>query len=195
MKPTPGPRANGADRRSGGHLLDEESPRPLRLVLGTLMAKARRADLAVARIRLGVVDLTPAEAGGLDRCRVLLGTLDVQSLEAGPTGGRAALETLRDFLASGRLLVRTSRTCGWTPDFSVFTGLPVMPSIPAGAVCLVGAHYFYQQPESGASLTAVIPDPRSIVLAARRFERLWSEADDVSYVVAETIERFLAAGP
>jgi hypothetical protein len=33
------------------------------------------------------------------------------------------------------------------------------------------------------------------VLAARRFERLWSEADDVSYVVAETIERFLAAGP
>lgn len=194
MNTSSGPSANGAGRSAGGHLIDEESPRPLRLVLGTLMAKSRTADLAIARIRLGVVDLTPAEAS-LGRCRVLLGTLDVHSLETGATGGHAALETLRAFLASGRLLVRTVRTRGWTPDFSVFTGLPVLPSVPAGAICLVGAHYFYQQPESGASLTAVLSDPRSVALAARRFERLWREADDVAPVVGETIERFLATGP
>jgi hypothetical protein len=105
-------------------LLDEQTAPSVRTVIGTLLSRAAEADFAIARIRLGAVDLTPDELAAVRRCRVLVGRLDVQSLAAARHESDAGLDALLAFLASGRIEVRSAGATGWATDFSIFRGLP-----------------------------------------------------------------------
>jgi hypothetical protein len=182
------------NRRAGpaaaGCLLDEQSDPPLRHVLGRLLAAAGTADLAIARMRLAGIDLSPSELGGVGRCRVLIGALDMEMLEAGPAIG-THLRSLAAFLASGRVQIRANRTRSWAPDFSVFAGLPQRPALPDGRICLIGTHYFYKYPTTGPAFTTVLADVGSVRRATRRFGELWETADDVLPVITETFERMV----
>lgn len=168
-------------------LIDEFNEPPLRQTLGRLLASARTADLAIAHLRLGGLDLSPSEAGGLQRCRVMLGHLDAATLLGAPddSSGRAYLQILAAFVASGRLELRTAPHHTWNPDFSIFRGLPADRS-----VCLVGAHYFGRPyPRFGIGFTGIMTHPGAVQLCARRFEELWEAGYDILPVVADTIHR------
>jgi hypothetical protein len=177
-----------------GVLLDERSGTTVRHVIGLLLTRAREADFAVARIRLGAIDLTAAELARVRRCRVLLGRLDVQSLAAAPDGHAASLAGLLGFLRSGRIEVRSAGGSGWTADFSVFRGLPPDPVLPLGHACLVGAHSFWNvDAAAGPSFTCMLGSPGATVRATRRFEELWCAAYDVLPVLIQTIVATLDA--
>lgn len=182
-------------------LADERSSPTFREVVGQLLRHARLADFAVARIRLQAVDLEAAELAGLDRCRVLLGRLDVHTLTAAPSTGVESpgpsrlrhLRVLAGFAASGRLQVRVSAGQMWVPDFSVFHGLSCPAAVPSGAVCLLGAHTFaHFHPVVGPSLTSVMGAAQAVRRAGRQFAELWELGYDVLPVVAETLEAVLA---
>jgi hypothetical protein len=181
--------------RSGMLLAHEAAGQPpLREVLGTLLCQATHADVAVAHLRLFAIDLSPAEAAGLARCRVLLGRLDAAGLdELGPAGDGVAprARALITLLDSGRVRVRSGGALAWCPDFSIFRGLPRTAAAPAGAACLVGAHFF-NRPHAGpgAALTALLTGERAVALAGERFDALWHGAHDVD----EAVRGALAAG-
>jgi hypothetical protein len=172
-------------------LIDERSIPTLRFTLGQLLASAKTADIAITHLRLAGLDLTSAEATGLEKCRVMLGRLDAAalndaSLEA--EGFRHRVQLLRQFAHSGRLEIRTAPHHVWNPDFSVFSGLP-----DNECLALVGAHYFGQPyPLYGLVLTCVLKQPHAIRLCRSRFEELWQAGYDVLPVVADTLDRFAA---
>jgi hypothetical protein len=180
----------------GPLLLDERASPPLREVIGALLASAREACFAVARVRLAGIDLSASELAGVRRCRVLLGRLDADVLadaEAAARRGelRRNLQVLAAFLASGRVEVRAAGLEAWVPDFSVFMGLPA-DAVPGGCAAIVGGHYFHRPfPVTGPSLTCVIPGGAAARRAARRFEELWAAAHDVLPVVEDAIARAL----
>ena len=92
----------------------------LRGYLGRELAGASAAAFAIRRIRLARLDLLPEELRSVQRCRVLLGRLDADTLAdagASPTSARTA--TLLDMAASGRLEVRSAGLLAWEPDFSL----------------------------------------------------------------------------
>lgn len=168
-------------------LIDERSQRPLRAIIGNLLVSSERADIALARVRLAALDLTEEEARGPDSCRVLLGQLDASTLldavgdHAGPT---PELARLADWLASGRLEVRSAGIGAWTPDFSVFR------DHDHTATCLVGAHYFGSpQLTVGPSVTAVTQDEPAALLLEGRFQELWDGAHDVAPAIQEVLGR------
>jgi hypothetical protein len=170
-------------------LIDETTSPGLRAVLGRLLATAERADFAVMNVRLAGVDLTPGEAGGIRACRFLLGRLDAASL---PQQGADPLRMrgLRALVAAGRIEIRSAGLASWTPDFSVFRGVP--GNGDASDVCVIGAHYFGMPPAAtGPSLTCILSGARAVALAARRFEALWERAHDVSTAVIDAIDRLL----
>lgn len=167
-------------------LVDERGAVPVRDRIGRLLSAARRADFALARIRLAALDLTPREVGHSERCRVLLGQLDAGTLmdvgEAVPATARERLGVLRAWMASGRLQVRSAGIAGWVPDFSIFRGPP--------DAALLGAHYFGSTyPAAGPSFTAIVTDPSSIILLAARFDELWALGHDVLPAVRDVVER------
>lgn len=169
-------------------LLDEGVVPPLGSVLGTLLSRAAHADLAIAHVRLAHVDLTPLDLRHV-RCRLLLGHLDVEALNAlggaGPDARQRLLAIAR-FLDSGRLDIRAAGLLRWKPDFSVFR-LPA----PHGTVALVGAHYFVDPDVvGGPALTCVLRTSASVERVQRRFEELWSRARDVSDVVRGELRAF-----
>jgi hypothetical protein len=171
-----------------GVLLDERSGTSVRQVIGLLLSRAREADFAVARIRLGAVDLTAAELATIRRCRVLLGRLDVQSLAAAPDTHAHAMTTLLAFLRSGRIQVRSAGGGSWHNDFSIFRGLPADQVLTRGAACLVGAHSFWNpQASEGPSFTCVLGSPGATARAGRRFDQLWEHAYDVLPVLIQTV--------
>jgi hypothetical protein len=129
-------------------LLHDDAAPSARQIIGHMLAHAATADFAIARIRLATVDLSEAEAEGRATCRVLLGRLDAETLGAGliadadrPTRG-AQILALKRLIESGRLQVRSAGTHRWSPDFSVARGLAARPTMPAGELCMVGAHFF-----------------------------------------------------
>jgi hypothetical protein len=178
----------------GGTLLDDRSTPPLRDVIGTLLSCARRADFAIGNVRLAAIDLSDLELARLEHCRLLLDRLDVNMLADAATvrgtDGRAArsLDVLNTFAHSGRLEIRAAgRTC-WSPDFSVFHGLPVSAVAVEGAACLVGAHYFSQPvARDGVSLTCALTGSAAVRDAASHFESLWCRAHDVLPVVRDLL--------
>ena len=171
-----------------GILLDEQSGTSVRQVIGLLLSRAREADFAIARIRLGAVDLTPGELAAVRHCRVLLGRLDVQSLAAAPDSHPQAMAALLDFLHSGRIEVRSAGGASWHNDFSIFRGLPADHVLPRGQACLVGAHSFWNpQAADGPSFTCVLGSPGATARAARRFAHLWNRAYDVLPVLIQTV--------
>lgn len=183
---------------SAGVLLDDRRHPPLRAVIGRLMTRATSADFAVARVRLTAVELTEQEVRTLERCRVLLGRLDVDALSTPDSGGRptpaavASLHTLRSFLHSGRIEVRTAGATLWVPDFSILGGLPRQPGLASGAACLVGAHYFARPyPTRGPALTCLLTGEESVASARERFEDLWELGYDVLPVIADRLDALL----
>lgn len=182
-----------------GVLLDDRRHPPLRQIVGRLLARATTADFAIGRVRLAAVDLTEPELRRVQRCRVLLGRLDAETLTA-PPGAQAPapdsaghLLTLRAFLESGRVSVRTAGSTLWLPDFSVLDGLPPTSGFSGGAVCFIGAHYFARPyPTRGPALTCLLAGPGSIASARERFEELWEIGYDVLPVILETLDALLA---
>ena len=171
-----------------GVLLDEQSGTSVRDVIGLLLSRARDADFAIARVRLGAIDLAPAELATVRRCRVLLGRLDVQSLSAAPDSHARSMAALLDFLRSGRIHVRSAALASWHNDFSIFRGLPADSVLPRGQACLIGAHSFWGPHVSeGPSFTCVLGSPGATARASRRFEQLWNQAYDVLPVLVQTV--------
>lgn len=169
-------------------LLDEATTPPLRVVLGTLLSRADGADVAMAQVRLGHVDLSELELRRV-RCRLLLGHLDVATLTAlGPSSvdAQRRLQAIARFLDSGRLDIRAAGLLRWKPDFSVFR-LPGSDD----AVALVGAHYF-SDPDvvGGPALTCVLRTRTSVQRVQRRFTELWRHARDVRDVVRAELRNF-----
>jgi hypothetical protein len=170
-------------------LMNEGTAPCVRDVLTRLISSAATADFAVAHVRLAAVNLSAEEAAGISDCRFLLGRLDAGSL---PTAAGVAVEPvkllgLRRLIAANRIRIRSTGMASWTPDFSVFRGLP-SPGRPD--VCVLGAHYFASPPASSA-LTCVMDEPRAVAMALRRFESLWRGGHDVAGVVIDSIDRLL----
>jgi hypothetical protein len=185
-------------------LLDEEGTPSARQVIGSLLAAATHAEIAVSHVRLGAIDLVDTETGRVQQCRVLLDRLDAGSLAslAGHAVERAerdALALLR-FITSDRVELRSAGISSWRPDFSIYRGLSACrpghdARAPARtrAACLVGAHYFGQPPAAPA-FTCLIDDAAAVDVALRRFEQLWLRSHDVSDVVIAAVARLADAG-
>ncbi|HEX9109543.1 MAG TPA: SNF2-related protein, partial [Longimicrobiales bacterium] len=176
-------------------LLDESHL--LRDVLGPLMARAQSADFALARLRLGAIDLRPQELGALSRCRVLVerleGVTGGDELAGSPLSVRRRLRLLLAFLESGRVEVRVAGGRCWTPDFSVLHGLRRADGALVDGVAALGAHYFSKPyPVSGPALTCVTSAGDTVRLLAGRFEEIWSSGYDVAFVLAERLRRLIA---
>jgi hypothetical protein len=174
-------------------LLDERCQPRLRHVIGALLAAAETADFAVARVRLGAIDLSPAETGGVRRCRILLGRLDhsgLNELMAADDDRSRQLRALAAFLDSGRVEVRSAGMAEWLPDFSVYHRL-ADDGRGHDSACVVGAHYFHLPPVDGASLTCVLRDVGAVMRATHRFEELWRQGHDVLPAVLDSIRRLV----
>ncbi len=174
-------------------VVDERSERPLRPLIGELLTSCAHADLALQRVRLAALDLTDQEVHGPRRCRVLLGQLDAWTLldaDSGPARDRAGLGRLHDWLASGRLEVRSAGIGAWTPDFSIFHHVPAPPT------CLLGAHYFGSpQLAVGPSVTVVISEAAAARLLQRRFNELWERAHDVAPAIVAVLRGAVGGDP
>lgn len=162
----------------------------LRQRIGALLAGARSADFAVARIRLAGIDLSAAELAGVERCRVLLGELDASTLADAAESGvvparRAALGRLLAFARSGRLQVRSAGLGAWMPDFAIIGAPTGPPTTLLGAIYL-GPPYL----TVGPSLTCVTHSPMAAALAAPRFDELWERGHDVLPAIIEVLERY-----
>ncbi|MEJ2502592.1 MAG: hypothetical protein P8177_04615 [Gemmatimonadota bacterium] len=167
-------------------LLDERTDPSLRRVIGRLLLGSRTADLALDRVRIAVLDLTEAEMRAPRRCRVLLGRLDASMLldAVAGNGRQDSIGGLLNWLASGRLQVRSAGFGAWTPDFSVFE------AADGCRTALVGAHYFGSpQLATEPSLTVAVRDPEACAHLGRRFDQVWDRAHDVAPAIADVLER------
>lgn len=179
-------------------LVDERDV--LRDAVGPLMARARAADFAVARLRLAAVDLRPGELGGLTACRVLVERLDTITSGAAPGASRSALSErlalLLAFLESGRVQVRVAAGRCWAPDFSLIRDIRRPDSVVVAGVSATGAHFFSRPyPVSGPAFTYLSPDPVTLAILAGRFQESWDHGYDVSFVLAERMRRLLGHEP
>jgi hypothetical protein len=179
--------------RMSSWLLDDHTDPPLRLWIGSLLARAEEADFAISRIRLHVLDLSARELGRVRRCRVLLGRLDARTLEEVMESGRDGsarrqhLRALRSFLSSGKVEVRSAGLAAWSPDFSILRGLE---GAPAEAAAFVGAHYFARPyPIDGLALTCLITAPGQVARLRERFEDVWEQGYDVADIVRDSLEQ------
>ena len=170
-------------------LFDGRGAQTLRGVLGNALAGSREASFAIRRIRLARVDLLPDELRGVERCRVLLGRLDADTLaDAGggsPTSARTA--ALLDMASSGRLEVRSASLLTWDPDFALignrseddlllFGSIQFSPPLP-------------QRPVEELSMSCAVRDAAAVRAAAARFEELWERAHDALEPVLDALCR------
>ena len=168
-------------------LLDELQVPSVRETIGRLFSTAQRADLAIARVRLAAVDLRSDEIGSLQRCRLLLSTVDANllhdsSAQTSPER-RRIVERLIAWASSGRLELRSCGVLAWSPDFSIYHH-----DGRTRDVALVGAHYFQSMFSGhGVALTCVIRQQAAVRHAAERFEELWSSGYDVLPVVVDAL--------
>src|SRR5512140_2119173 len=177
-------------------LLDERTL--LRDALGPLLARARGADFAVARFRLGAIDLHGNELAGLERCRLLIERLqaisDGDALAASREEVRARLALMSAFLESGRVEVRAAGGPSWAPDFSVLSDVARADGARPVRVGVLGAHFFARPyPLTGPALTQITADPGVAAMLAERFEELWQDGYDVGFVVADRLRRLVAS--
>lgn len=172
-------------------LIDEKSTPTLRTVLGSMLARAERADFAIHRIRLAAIDLSSGELGHVRQCRVILGRVDADLLQLRPTtspgDSLAAARRLTTFLQSGRLEVRACPRIPWAPDFSILHDITLADGHAFGSACLVGAHWFREPPTAGPSLTSISREPAAVRRALQRFTELWNNAHDVRPAVEDAL--------
>jgi len=154
------------------------------------LARAASAlDVAIARIRLDALDLTPRELGRAARIRVLVRELDAFRLEGEALAlardplRRGAFRLARRGLRERGLHVRAAPLGGWTPDFTVFGGEGGPEAV------LLGLHRFRRPyPHRGPAWAAAFGPPEA-VRAAARFEALWEGAHDVGPAVRQVLDR------
>jgi hypothetical protein len=175
-------------------LLDDRSGVPLRDVLGSLLASARRAAIAISRIRLRAIDLAAAETGRVVDCRIILGRLDTRGLAGLAAHDQATVRNLQlvhAFLTSGRVRIHSAGMHDWLPDFSVYEELR-----DGGAACVVGAHYFRDPPvDAGPALTCVLADATAVRRARLRFDELWERTHDVLPAIVAAVESGIGTDP
>ena len=165
-------------------LLDQDSSPTVRETILHLMMLSQHADLAIANVRLGAIDLSGTSMGP-GRFRLLVADLDFASLDltTASESDVTRLKLLLGFALSGRLEVRRAATSRWCPDFSVYHGLPNQNP----DVALFGAHYFRALFAHGTALTALLAEPQQVARLAHRFEELWSSAYDVLAIITENL--------
>ena len=172
-------------------VLDQNANPSVRDSILYLMAHAQRADLAIATVRLGAIDLSNAPRGN-GRYRLLLSEMDSSALHvvAGDESSRLRLMLLQAFAASGRLEVRCAGIARWCPDFSLYYGLncPTQPD-----VALFGAHYFRALFAQGTALTTVLTEATQIRRIGQHFDSLWEDSYDVLPVISESLRTALDA--
>ena len=158
----------------------------LRTYLGRTLAESTSASFAIRRIRLARLDLLPEELRGVNRCRVLLGRLDADTLaDTGASPASARTAALLDMAASGRLEVRSAGLLAWDPDFSLFGG-----SSPESDVLIFGCHQFVpQQPVEGLAMACAFRHPEVIRAATVHFEELWERGHDALEAVTDALCR------
>jgi hypothetical protein len=165
-------------------LLDHDSNPTVRDTILHLMMSSQTADLAIANVRLGAIDLTGSTMGP-GHFRLLVANLDFGSLEVAVAGvhDRARLRLLLGFAMSGRLEVRRAASSRWCPDFSIYHGLPNGNA----DVALFGAHYFRALFAHGTALTSLLTEPPQLTHLANRFDELWNSAYDVLPVIIDSL--------
>lgn len=153
----------------------------------TLLAGASALSVASSRIRLGGIQIAPRLLLGLEQVRVLVAELNgiTMALEAERLAedpqARARIATWTQLLEQERLEVRSSPLGGWSPDFSVFTGMDT------GPVVLLGPHWLERPyPHRGPALNAIHGGPPAHAVL-RAFEALWSNAHAVGDAIHRTL--------
>lgn len=169
------------------HLLEERSSPDFRAAFGTLARGSQGLDVAVARIRLSGIDLTPEELASVEAIRLLVARLDAPALRAeaeavllDPEKARN-LEYLVHRLRAGAIQVRSAPLGGWAPDFTVFRrgGRPWS--------LLVGLHWFARPFPHGGPALASVHGAAAASTVERRFEELWRRAHDIGPAVFDLL--------
>lgn len=156
----------------------------LRVHVGRLLSESSDVALAMRRIRLARLDLSPIELGRVERCRVLLGRLDAETLagsDAEDVSARTA--ALLDMASSGRLEVRAAGLTTWEPDFSVFTRKDGTSTL------LFGCHQFGPQSVEALVMACAVDDSATIQTARMRFNELWERGHDALEAVTSALCR------
>ena len=169
-------------------LFDGRGSQTLRGVLGNALADSREASFAIRRIRLARVDLLPDELRGVERCRVLLGRLDADTLAdagASPTSARTA--ALLDMAASGRLEVRSASLLTWDPDFALIGNRADDDLLLFGSIQFMPP--LLQRPVEELSMSCAVRDAAAVRSASARFEELWERAHDALEPVLDALCR------
>ena len=169
-------------------LLDERARPDFRDHFGSLCRSAVEADVAVARIRLGALDLDGEEMAGLRRIRVVLA--EVNAVRLGGEADASLADPLRAgnvrllmrLFQESKLELRAAPLAGWSPDFSVFRG----PQGPQAL--LLGTHWFQRPyPHPGPALASLHRGDEACH-GARRFEELWASAYDIGPAIQGILE-------
>ena len=161
----------------------------LRTYLGERLAQATTASFALRRVRLARVDLGARELLQVQRCRVLLGRLDADTLAApGSPAESAHTAALLDMALSGRLEIRSAPLLSWDPDFAVIgRGVPEMD------VLLFGSIRFAPPMSRGSvdeiTLACAVQHPAAVRAANARFDEIWERAHDTLEAVTDALCR------
>ncbi|MDT8342313.1 MAG: hypothetical protein RQ751_12435 [Longimicrobiales bacterium] len=157
------------------------------------VSRSTEVHIAVTRLRLGTIDLSPRELEGLRAIHLVLAELRAVELDAeahallARAGARGRLAVFGRLLEEGVLKVRVAPLGGWSPDFTVF-------SDPGGAhAVLVGFHAFEQpHPFPGPALGAHF-GPAQARAALSRFREIWARGHDVAPAVRSVFRRHAPA--
>ena len=176
-------------------LIDEASNPDPRRVLGRLLRRSARFDLAIGRVRLASIDFTTDDLRLVANCRVMVGGFDNRALldavgaAADVPSHARNLRALREIIATGRLQLRSPGLWRWDPDFCLADGPGLCHWFPGGSAAMVGW--------LGLNGPIVCSIPRTAcLLACRRstqrlrdsFERLWTLGHDILDVVAAALD-------
>lgn len=175
-------------------LLDERSRPDFRSVFGTLAGASTDVAVAVTRVRLSTLDLTPDELDKVDTMRVLLTELNALTLDAearlirGDPTRAWRVGLFRRMLEEGRLEVRSAPLGGWSPDFTVFADAAGPHAL------LTGFHWFERPyPHRGPAL-ASLHFGDAARQGARRHLEVWEKAHDVGPAVWSILSKAERAG-
>ncbi len=169
-------------------LVDERSAPGFRELFGNCCAASTALDVAIARIRLGGLELRAGELSRLTSIRVVLAEVNAVRLAAeadaalADAAKRENVEVLRLLFRAGRLHLRAAPLAGWSPDFSVF-------SVSGAASCaIVGPHWFQKPyPHPGPALASLHGAEDARRLSAR-FSELWMAAHDIGPAIQAILE-------
>lgn len=164
-------------------LLDERSRPDFRSVFGKLAGGSTDIAVAVTRVRLSTLDLTPDEIENVEAMRVLLTELNALTLDAEARLIRAdptrawRVQLFRQMLEERRLEIRSAPLGGWSPDFTVFSDRSGPRAV------LTGFHWFERPyPHRGPAL-ASLHFGDAARTGARRHLEVWEKAHDVGPAV------------